>query len=645
MRWALGAALLAAAALSVTLYWQLHGLSYGGAIRPTLAPGEFDLLLTARALASGQFLPLWAGSVHPDAIGTYLAAIEVALPLRAGLSDLAALKLCGVAHFALLCGSTTGLCMRVGGRRAATVTLAFLLLGAPAMLGAHSRFLGTTTEVIGLQVVALWWLIELVRRQPSRASVFACGLLLGTALVYSSHTLWLVLFGLLYWSCEAHRATWRQGFALLLGGILLASLPWKAASSAPGLETRWLTLKSMPVASILAATGVDDLVSLARHLPFTLLDTTGAMPADTPLRWLHLAWMAALCAALAWTLVARGRATLVAQRRPVDGLLAVYATVALAPMLFAGDLAGYPAAYRYAFNGVAVAAVLVGLRHADLWALLAARGGRPAARLLTAATGLAVVLGFGALPAAATLELTPPQAAFFAGHHRLFLVPGDPHRHVRLLQASVRAVETDAWLQGYGLFLGEEIGLQSAAPREAGDEEQESLRPKALVGLADTLTQPSHRRSFFAGVGLGLAADGRLDRTDIAVVDAVPPTQRGDLWFGLGAAVAERSYWSGSAAALEVAGGWQGLDGWPAQRAAFTRGYRSIEGARHEGPAQLLPAPHGVESAPAGGADPAAGDADPAAGGADPAAGDASLALAHPFLYNRIAQQARGEFK
>ena len=98
--WALLGGLLGASTMGAVFYWQLAGLNYIGTERPTLSPGEFDLLLTARALASFDFLPLWAGSVHPDAIGTYLGAYEVAAFLLLGLGSTAALKVCGILHFA-----------------------------------------------------------------------------------------------------------------------------------------------------------------------------------------------------------------------------------------------------------------------------------------------------------------------------------------------------------------------------------------------------------------------------------------------------------------------------------------------------------------------------------------------------------------
>ena len=50
--WALLGAVLGASTVGAMIYWQLAGLNYAGAQRPTLSPGEFDLLLTARALAS-----------------------------------------------------------------------------------------------------------------------------------------------------------------------------------------------------------------------------------------------------------------------------------------------------------------------------------------------------------------------------------------------------------------------------------------------------------------------------------------------------------------------------------------------------------------------------------------------------------------
>jgi len=628
--WAAAAAALGAATLSLVLYWQLHLLDYSGPFRPSLAPGEFDLLLTARALAAGQYLPLWAGSVHPDAIGTYLGAIEVAVLLKLGLSDLAALKLCGIAHYAVLCGSATGLAARLGGRNAALLCAGLLVFGAPSLVGAHSYFVGTTTEVIGAQVIALWWIIELVRAPGlgrSRLSVIGCGALLGTALVYSSHTAWLVLFAAIYWLLEAERPRRLSSLAWLLVAIAVAVLPWKAAGGAPGPPAPAFTLKSIPVTAIIAGLGWDDISTLARRLPFALI---GGREEGSSLRWLHAGWMAMLLASLTWTLLSRARACTRGPGRPLDGLLAIYAIGALAPMLFAGSLAGYPAAFRYSFNGVVIAAILLGLRYGDLHRLLAASSSRAAAGLLAVATSVALALGTLSLPSSAGLELAPGQAAFFAGQHRIFLVEDDPHRHFHYLHSAVRVGEQDAWLQGYGMLLGEEFSHRLKA---SGNDTGGPLPSQAELWLAPTRTlqAPAARRSIVIGLGLGIAYDGLLDQGDLKLVQQISPEQLGDLWFGAGAALAERSYWSGSPPVLRVEGGWQALGSALPLRGAFSDGYHSLVGAPRDGLAEILPANASLEGQETQ--------------QAPSRLGERRLALPHPFIYNRIAQEGRGEFK
>jgi len=631
MRWALAAAVLATITLALVLYWQMFGLTHAGPLRPTLAPGEFDLLLTARAIAAGDYLPLWAGAVHPDAIGTYLGAIEVALLLSLGISGGVALKLCGTLHFALLCGSATGLTARLGGRLAAVPTLAFLLLGAPALLGAHSRFLGTTTEVIGLQVAILWWIIELARREEGRRTlpgIFGCGLLLGTAVVYSSHSLWLVVFCLAFWALEARPGQKLRGCGWLLAAILLAVLPWKAGGGAPGLETAEWTLKSIPVRTIVAGLGFDDLLILAKRLPFALLDTSRMLSDDAPQRWLHAGWMAALCLALCWTLVTRGRACIRGPQRPLDGLLAIYAMGAFAPMLFAGDLAGYPSAYRYSFNAVVVAAVLLGLRYADVHRLLQAHTPRAVRWTVTLLASIAVGLGLWSLPSATTFELTHPEAAFVAGQHRVFLVGQDTHQHFRLLMPTVRDTERKAWLQGYGMLIGEEFDQRQQPGPDAHDQPASLSAQEWLASSrSETSADQSLRDdSFFVGVGLGLALDGWLSRHDVALIRAVPAEKLRGIWFGIGAALGERHYWSGRPPEIQIETGWQALEGALPTRAALWEGYQNIEGLAGYKLDDLLPF--------ADAATPAGGDGEPM-----------GLSLRHPFIYKRLVQVERGEFK
>ena len=66
-------------------------------------------------------------------------------------------------------------------------------------------------------------------------------------------------------------------------------------------------------------------------------------------------------------------------------------------------------------------------------------------------------------------------------------------------------------------------------------------------------------------------------------------------------------------------------------KGAFSDGYQSVVGARRADLAEILPANTGFEE-----------QTDRAA---HRALGERRLALAHPFIYNRIAQEGRGEFR
>jgi hypothetical protein len=629
--WALLGAVLGASTVGAMIYWQLAGLNYAGAQRPTLSPGEFDLLLTARALASFDFLPLWAGSVHPDAIGTYLGAFEVAAFLLLGLGSTAALKACGVLHFALLSATCTGLAARMAGARAGALSLALILFVAPTLLGYHTRFLATTTEVIGIQVLALWWLLELRWNGPhargARVNSLFCGLLLGVALIYSSHSFLLLLFSPLFLVLHSG-STVRERLPQLVPlfcGVAAFSAPWKLLAGVPGQQPTGLTLKSVPVTTILANLGMDDLTTLVQRLPFALSDSSMS---GTPSRWLYVGWLVTLIFALIWAGLSLFRRDGRAENQVVEGLLGCYGLAALTPMLFAGSLAGYPAAYRYCFNGLVIGIVLIGLQYAKQHRSTRLPGARAVLSTVVAATVVPCVLAWLAgdrQASGSSWEMTRDEAAFFAAQHRVLILDEAPHRHFGLLSPHVQEEERRNWFQGYGMLLGEEFQHRRALARKGGGRDNDGASADVWLQVPELHSSEGLAASFSTGLGLGLALDATLSSDDLVLIASLPNSLHADLWFGIGAALAERSYWSRTPPELSITGSPQALNELPNSMDALKQGYVSIHGATAEP----------IDSLVTFASDDNHNHGAPAA----------YLSLSHPFIFTRFAQEGRGEFK
>jgi len=613
--------------MGVVLCSQFSRSGPAGESAPTLSPGEFDLLVTARAIAAFDFPPLWAGAIQPEAIGTYLGACEVAALLLLGIGGIAALKFCGLLHFSLLCGACVGLTARLGGGRAATLALALVSLATPNLFGFHLSFLATTTEVIGVQLIALWWLLELRWSTPdargAQLKALGCGLLLGLALIYSSHSLLLVLFSpiLLIVGSRASVRERLSQLGLMFGGIVTFVTPWHLPSGAPGLVTSTFTLKSMPVTQIIVGLGLDDLSSLTQQLPFAL---SGDPELGGIRGALHASWLIALLVALVWSCLQLLRPEK-KKERLVEALLGCYGLTALTPMLFAGDLAGYPAAYRYCFNGLTVGVILLGLHYARQHHYLVGKLGALPGTALALLLGGMLAPGLLSLPAQANWELTTEEAAFFAAQHRILILDESPHLHFELLSPHLSGAERTNWFQGYGMLLGEEFEHHRALARTRGGPPGAKLPSTALWLQASGLDQSEGLMSSFStGLGLGLALDATLSADDLELAASLPNSAIDKLWFGIGAALGEQSYWSDSAPSLTIEGGAQALARMTTSRVGFEQGYLSIPGSvpmqEDEITARL--------------------DDD-----RERWDGSAQLSLVHPFIFTRFAQEKRGEFK
>lgn len=473
-------------------------------VRPLtpFAPGELDLVLAARAVAAGSPLPLWAGAVHPDEVGTWIEAWLLGGLLALGIPDAAALDLTGALHAAVFVGSFAGLAARLAGPGAGRRTAALLLVAMPSLITAFTRTTGTTAEAAGIEGLGLLGLLEARRRGRGAALL---GALLGLGAVYSRHVAWLLLVAAL--AGPTTRWASRLRWAAVVGGSAAIVLALgELVRGAGGAETGLTVLATSP-ATLLGSLGLDDLAGLLAHLPFAAAHAPGAAG---PLVWLHVPAVGLGLIALLAAAAGRGEGR----------WIALYAAGCGGAMLLAGDLVGWPAGYRYALNAAGPTLVLVGAM---------ARWRRP----IMACCGLWCVSSLLILPGAGRPELDRAAAAFFAGQHRVHVSTRRPvHAHAALLWPLLRSDEIGPFAQGYGLHLGREFAPVSRAAADAA-----TRAPSTWVGAADALS-PAVGVGLLRGVGLALGEDGRLDEEDRRLLAAAG--DRDAVWAGIGGAVGER---------------------------------------------------------------------------------------------------------
>ncbi len=537
-------------------------LARDGASTP-FGPGELDVLLAARSIAAGVIPPIWVGAVHPDAIGTWLGALNLAPLLRLGFSDVVALKSLAALHFALLVGASSGLAARRGGVLAGVLTGLVLTLGAPALVAAHSKYLATTVEIAGVEVALLWVTLELMHleRRPLWA-VSLLGALLGLVLVYSLHAgvLLILVAGALLRARKRRRSTC---IALLIPSVLVW-VPFVLARDPLGPQRAALSIKTLGPGQLLGLLDPSDLMTLITRAPLALLYETEHLAPDAWQRWLHVPLAFLLATTLLVAAVFLARRTL----PEAESVILLFGLGTAAPLLLAGDLLGYPAAYRYYAPVFAPAAILLSVG--------VARGAPSRATRLAAAgvVTLLVLPGFLTVPRATATELNRPMASYFAGQHRLGFAQYPLHTHFLMLTPFVRDDELPGWLQGYGVHLGREFTRQApiaaveysdrrpdpgTAIPDVVDRLYQKMQPSRWLRAADWLGGDA-REHLLLGVGLGIAEDGVLDPRDLELLEELPLGQRPAIWRGVGGAMGERWFWTQNATALLVEGSPEGLD-------------------------------------------------------------------------------------
>jgi len=168
---------------------------------PAHQPGEWEVLLTARALASGDVLAAPVGTIHGFEFGSYLLAALAAIPIAAGLDAVLVSKALAAAVGASLAGLLTAWAWAVAEERGTSGPLAagaaaLLIAGLlPAWHAATAGLNGSTVEGLLPQVAAM---MLATRPRPDRRRALACGALIGLAWTFGPTALGgLVLVSLL----------------------------------------------------------------------------------------------------------------------------------------------------------------------------------------------------------------------------------------------------------------------------------------------------------------------------------------------------------------------------------------------------------------------------------------------------------------
>lgn len=534
---------LLAGALSFALTLAVRSAAPG-----PFAPGEMDLLWSARAAAAAQPLPIWAAAVHPDAAGTALEASLLSIPLRLGVPDHWALAVLGALHGALAFAVVVA--VGVGSVGGAGWVGALALFAVPMVVGVPTRVQGTTSEALGIELLVLFAAL----RAGGHAS---------TGSSAASPESWVGrLAGVAVFSCAALAVLWSRhamlvvpAVGLLLGRTLVARLAAVLSLVAVAAFVPWLEWRLRPDSAPLLPPFTVRSMEPGRLLEeawrgiasFAPERWIAALGAGSP--WASLVVLPATALALAWMRAA-------VSGDPMRRGLAAAAAAAVGPLALAEAVAGWPEGARWAFPALGLLATVLTTDPALSRSRLVL-GGLALASASTVSQSLA--LGAG--------ELDRSAAAYVAAQHRLSEPRSGPFDHALLLLPWVRADELEGFAMGWGLHLSREFELRApslaleyndarppggAAVPDAVDPIARKRDPQFLWAATEALPAEVHQ-AFARGVGLGVAEDLRISAAEGLLLDVAGdldvPTLVG-VHDGIAMAVSERSRIAGAGLAL-----------------------------------------------------------------------------------------------
>jgi hypothetical protein len=506
--------------------------------RTALTMDERHTLLIAQAIAGGDSVSFYVGSVTRYEGGSWLIAWPVALLLKLGAYGTAATSwtAASIAIGAVAAGSIWT------GRHAGPV--AALLLG-PVCAAAFPEVMHYSYRAWGSLCEALVMLpvLALVHERWERGGRRTGG---GILLGVLGAVAWVLSYfhfvtALAFVAAEAmqSRASGRTsrstvgGVALVGGVAAVVFLGWVfLANPHPG--EAWVVRDGRSLLST-----VRDL--LLPRIDLVLLSLPGAVMGElteaTPLRWFASAGILAASVGGAVRVWRRGGPL----RRVV-----VFGALYLPALGVGHALLDPPEVYRYYLPLLA-----------SMAACIAAGGLRTALP--------AVVLGAAFwLPSGLAMPYqNPAYTVLELGSNAMHRYAEDPHVKFRLLRPLIPEWHRRWFAFGYGMDSG-----RRCSPTRAGGQALIAVRPEAAgtapVALASAsawtsawrgVDAPREEADFYFGLGVGFAADGRLDKWESEVMDLISESLREEVLLGLGASVTRSLEQDGSAVGTAVGGG------------------------------------------------------------------------------------------
>lgn len=493
--------------------------------------GEWDLLLTALAIAGGDAPDAAIGTLHGNELGSWLVAWLVAIPVWLGMDPVAAGKWVATAFGAASAGVIGWLATRLAteagplagdatcDRRKWTIAAGALtgLLVATTWPGLHFELQGVngrTPESLLFQLIAVAVVVT-----SADGGVRARGILAGAALslgwLMSPVALWTAaatgaVFLWMQWP-DIRRGAEALG-ALGLGFVgVLALFALLVPGGTEGLSLFWEEQFGLGV------TGGD-----AGRLGFAVFGVVdGALEggAHNP----HLSLRPRVLGVVGWMLVlglaiAPGAAAWARRWRDPAALTALIGLSWLAPLaMLPLDKWFYPLAYRYW-----VLLLALGFAVVPGWLLLRlGKRGMIGAPMLA----LAALLVVPTLPRSIVApSASRAEALVSSGAHRMNPRPGrDRHAAFAALFPHVAATDAAPLAEGYGLALGGDFAVDVIDER-AGEPPWVTIRPELA---------PDVRAAFLVGVGCGVTAVGTVPQGALDAFGAADPADAWALWSGL----------------------------------------------------------------------------------------------------------------
>ncbi len=504
--WATAAA--GSAVFAVVVAWQI-------AVRSPLSMDELHTALLARAVADGDPLSFYVGSVSRYEGGSWLIAFPVAALTWAGVWATAATSWTAAAiSIATVYLASLWLAREV--RPAAGLGVGpVVAFAAPELVHYSYRAWGSLSEaLLFLPVLALAWSAWIDRGRRLRTAPLLGGLL-GCAVVFCYlHMLTALVFVAIQGMEAARERRWRRRAAetAIVGAAALLVFATWLTLAVPFVEEALGVRDGHSLPSVGARMLLVRLDLVLWHLPHAWM---GAVPDVTTPRIVAGAAMGALTVAAAVAVWRRGgRARWV-----------VVFLVASIPAVSVGlSLAPVPMAIRYYLPLLAASAVVIAA-----WDLRA--------------VGLAMAIGLTFwLPRGLEMPAHWPWRSYAElGANALHRYAPDPHVKFRAFRRTAPTELRPYLAFGYGLDTGVRFGpswsgLQTVpfSPPER-DGHFYLHDAGAWIDAWEPGGDEPDRASFFRGVGAGLALDGLVDEAEAELLAVASARDRSRILEGIGA--------------------------------------------------------------------------------------------------------------